>query len=80
VVAVFFNESCRVRGEVYLAGGGRFARAFVAVNDGYLHPGLTGSTIDDVAAHWEQINDEAGYYVPRDLNDCVGHYMSHLRR
>jgi NAD(P)-dependent dehydrogenase (short-subunit alcohol dehydrogenase family) len=79
MVAYLAHESCAVSGETYLAGGGRFTRLFVAVNDGYLHPGLTGATIDDVAAHWAQINDESGYYVPSDLMDCVGHYMSHLR-
>jgi hypothetical protein len=79
MVAYLAHESCDVSGEIYLAGGGRFARLFVAVNDGYLHPGLNGATIDDVAANWAQINDEAGYYVPANLMDWAGHYMSHLR-
>ena len=79
MVAYLAHESCQVSGETYLAGGGRFARLFVGVTDGYLQPGLTGATIDDVAANWAAINDEAGYYVPANLMDCVGHYMSHLR-
>jgi len=79
MVAYLAHESCQVSGEVYLAGGGRFARLFVGVNDGYLQPGLTDATIDDVAANWAAINDESGYYVPSSLMDCVGHYMSHLR-
>jgi NAD(P)-dependent dehydrogenase (short-subunit alcohol dehydrogenase family) len=79
MVAYLAHESCDVSGEVYVAGGGRFARLFVAVNDGYLHPGLNGATIDDVAANWAQVNDETGYYVPSDLMDWAGHYMSHLR-
>ena len=79
MVAYLAHESCQVSGETYLAGGGRFARLFVGVTDGYLQPGLTGATIDDVAANWAAINDESGYYVPSDLMDCVGHYMSHLR-
>jgi len=79
MVAYLAHESCQVSGETYLAGGGRFARLFVGVTDGYLQPGLTGATIDDVAANWAAINDESGYYVPANLMDCVGHYMSHLR-
>jgi NAD(P)-dependent dehydrogenase (short-subunit alcohol dehydrogenase family) len=79
MVAYLAHQSCQVSGETYLAGGGRFARLFVGVTDGYLQPGLTGATIDDVAANWAAINDESGYYVPSDLMDCVGHYMSHLR-
>jgi hypothetical protein len=35
-------------------------------------------TVDDVAANWAAINDEAGYYVPGTLMDWAGHYMAHL--
>ncbi len=80
MVAYLAHESCHVSGEVYLAGGGRFARLFVGVTQGYLHPGLTGATVDDVAANWAAINDESGYYVPSTLMDWAGHYMSHLRQ
>jgi NAD(P)-dependent dehydrogenase (short-subunit alcohol dehydrogenase family) len=79
MVAYLAHESCQVSGETYVAGFGRFARLFVGVTDGYLHPGLTGATVDDVAANWAAINDEAGYYVPANLMDWAGHYMSHLR-
>jgi NAD(P)-dependent dehydrogenase (short-subunit alcohol dehydrogenase family) len=78
MIAYLAHESCDVSGEVYVAGGGRFARLFVAHTNGYLHPGLTGATIDDVAANWAEINDEAGYYVPSTLLDWSGHYLSHL--
>ena len=80
MVGYLAHESCQVSGEVYVAGGGRFARLFVGVTPGYLHPGLTGSTVDDVAANWAAINDETGYYVPSDLLDWSGHYLSHLYR
>src|ERR1700729_1042619 len=40
MVAYLAHESCQVSGETYLAGGGRFARLFVGVTDGYLQPGL----------------------------------------
>jgi NAD(P)-dependent dehydrogenase (short-subunit alcohol dehydrogenase family) len=80
MVAYLAHESCQVSGEVYVAGGGRFARIFVAHTNGYLHPGLTGATVDDVAANWAAINDETGYYVPSTLMDWAGHYMSHLGR
>ena len=49
------------------------------VTPGYLQPGLNGATIDDVAANWAAINDETGYYVPANLMDWAGRYMSHLR-
>jgi NAD(P)-dependent dehydrogenase (short-subunit alcohol dehydrogenase family) len=78
MVAYLAHESCDVSGEAYVAGAGRFARLFVGVTPGYAHPGLEGVTVDDVAANWAAINDEAGYYVPRSLMDWAGHYMTHL--
>ncbi len=37
-------------------------------------------TIEDVAEHWDAINDEAGYSVPADLNDWSATFMRHLPR
>jgi NAD(P)-dependent dehydrogenase (short-subunit alcohol dehydrogenase family) len=78
MVAYLAHESCDVSGEAFVAGAGRFSRLFVGVTPGYVHPGVTGVTVDDVAANWAAINDEAGYYVPGRLMDWAGHYMAHL--
>jgi NAD(P)-dependent dehydrogenase (short-subunit alcohol dehydrogenase family) len=71
------HEACDVSGGIYLAGGGRFARIFIAVTQGYVPPQPELSTIEDVAEHWAAINDETGYYVPADLRDWSAHYMAH---
>jgi hypothetical protein len=34
-------------------------------------------TIEDVAANWAAINDEAGYYVPTSTLNWSARYMSH---
>jgi NAD(P)-dependent dehydrogenase (short-subunit alcohol dehydrogenase family) len=80
MVAYLAHDSCDVSGEVFVAGAGRFARLFVGVTAGYLHPDPGGVTVDDVAANWAAINDAAGYYVPGTLMDWAGHYLAHLRR
>jgi NAD(P)-dependent dehydrogenase (short-subunit alcohol dehydrogenase family) len=80
MVAYLAHESCDVSGEVYVAGAGRFARLFVGVTPGYVHAGPAGVTVDDIAAHWAAINDEAGYYVPGTLMDWAGHFLAHLGR
>jgi NAD(P)-dependent dehydrogenase (short-subunit alcohol dehydrogenase family) len=77
MAAYLAHEACTVSGEIYVAGAGRFSRIFVAATEGYVHPGTDAPTIDDVAANWDAINDEAGYYVPRNLMDWAGHYLSH---
>jgi len=77
MAAYLAHESCPVNGEIYAAGAGRFARIFLATTTGYVHPG-TDVTIEDVAAHWTDINDEAGYSVPRDLPDWSARFLAHL--
>jgi NAD(P)-dependent dehydrogenase (short-subunit alcohol dehydrogenase family) len=77
MAAYLAHEACDVSGGIYLAGGGRFARIFIAVTQGYVPPHPELSTIGDVAEHWAAINDETGYYVPADLRDWSAHYMAH---
>jgi NAD(P)-dependent dehydrogenase (short-subunit alcohol dehydrogenase family) len=78
MVAYLAHESCPVSAGIYTAGGGRFARLYVAATDGYLHPDGAIPAPEDVAAHWAAINDEAGYYVPASTLGWSARYMSHL--
>jgi NAD(P)-dependent dehydrogenase (short-subunit alcohol dehydrogenase family) len=77
MAAYLAHESCPVNGEIYAAGAGRFARIFLATTPGYVHHGA-GVTIEDVADHWADINDETGYSVPKDLPDWSARFLSHL--
>src|SRR4029077_19876374 len=56
MAAFLAHEDCPVSGEIYAAGFGRFARIFIAQTEGYVSSS-GGPTIEDVAAHWEAIND-----------------------
>jgi hypothetical protein len=78
MVAYLAHEDCPVSGEIYAAGAGRFSRIFIASTPGYVHDGPSPS-IEDVAAHWAQINDETGYVVPADLPDWSTTFTTHLR-
>ena len=64
-------------GEAYAAGAGRFSRIFLASTPGYLHEGAA-PTVEDVAAHWEAINDGAGYEIPRNLMAWSASFNAHL--
>jgi NAD(P)-dependent dehydrogenase (short-subunit alcohol dehydrogenase family) len=75
LVAFLAHEACPVNGEMYAAGAGRFSRMFLASTPGYVAP---GATVEDIAAHWEEINDEEGYVVPRDLPDWSTSFLTHL--
>jgi NAD(P)-dependent dehydrogenase (short-subunit alcohol dehydrogenase family) len=77
-MAVFLaHEDCPVSGEIYTAGAGRFARLFIASTDGYVHTGGP-PTPEDVAEHWEAVNDERGYFVPADLMAWSRAFLAHL--
>lgn len=77
MVAFLAHEDCPVNGEIYAAGAGRFARIFIAQSPGYLHP-AGEPTVEDVAEHWANINDETGYHVPAGLIDWSTSFMAHL--
>jgi NAD(P)-dependent dehydrogenase (short-subunit alcohol dehydrogenase family) len=78
MAAFLAHEACPVSGEIYAAGAGRFARLFVASTDGYVHSGAA-PTIEDIAAHWSEVNDERGYFVPADLGSWSAAFLAHLR-
>ncbi len=77
LTAYLAHEACPVNGEMYAAGAGRFARIFIASTPGYVHPG-PGVTMEDVAEHWDAINDESGYAVPGDLRSWSAAFLAHL--
>jgi hypothetical protein len=35
-------------------------------------------TVEDVAAHWAAINEEAGYTVPATLHEWSAAFLAHL--
>ena len=35
------------------------------------------ATIEDVAANWDAINDETGYYIPSDLMNWSATFLKH---
>jgi NAD(P)-dependent dehydrogenase (short-subunit alcohol dehydrogenase family) len=77
MLAFLAHEDCPVSGEIYAAGAGRFARIFIASTVGYVHP-TPAPTVEDVAQHWAEINDETGYYIPADLMGWSAAFLAHL--
>ena len=77
MAAYLAHEDCPVNGEIYTAGGGRFARLFIGSTPGYVHDGEP-PTIEDVAAQWDAINDEAGYSVPADVVSWSAAFLAHV--
>ena len=66
VACFLVHEDCPVSGEIYSVAGGRVARFFVGMTEGYFNPELNA---EDVRDHFDQIRDEAGYAVPASPAD-----------
>jgi len=77
MAAFLAHEACPVSGEIYAAGASRFARLFIASSVGYVEPG-SSATIEDVAAHWDEINDESDSWIPADLVHWSARFLDHL--
>ena len=75
VAAWLVHEDCPVTGEVYSAGGGRVARFFVGLTEGYASPDLTP---EDVRDNLDRIRDESGYTVPTGVADEIGQLARRL--
>jgi len=69
IVAWLVHEDCPVTGEIYSAAGGRIARMFIGLTEGYYNPELTLEAVRD---NFDQIRNEDGYMVPTGTNDEIG--------
>ena len=68
IVAWLVHEDCPVTGEIYSAAGGRIARMFIGLTEGYYNPELT---LEDVRDNFDKIRSEDGYIVPAGTNDEI---------
>jgi hypothetical protein len=75
LVAWLAHEDCPVTGEIYSAAGGRIARFFIGLTEGYYNPKLT---LEDVRDHFEEIRDEQGYIVPPNPGGEFAQLMKHF--
>jgi NAD(P)-dependent dehydrogenase (short-subunit alcohol dehydrogenase family) len=63
------SRACTVTGEAFSGGGGRYARVFIGLAEGWLGEAGSEPTADDVAAHIDQIEDRSAYTVPANIYD-----------
>jgi NAD(P)-dependent dehydrogenase (short-subunit alcohol dehydrogenase family) len=75
VAAWLVHEDCPVTGEIYSAAGGRVARMFIGLTEGFYRQGLTA---EDVRDHFAQIRDERGYTVPSRAAEEAAGLLKHL--
>jgi len=68
LVAWLVHEECPVTGHIYTVGGGRIARLFVGMTNGWTR--TDGDlTVEDVRANFQTIEDATGASIPAGIND-----------
>jgi len=76
VVAYLCHEDCEVSGEIYSCAGGRIARFFIGLTEGYFNPKLT---LEDVRDNWDKIRDPEGYIIPAGTGDELSGLLKHFK-
>jgi NAD(P)-dependent dehydrogenase (short-subunit alcohol dehydrogenase family) len=75
MAAWLVHEDCPVTGEIYSAAGGRIARYFIGLTEGYYNPKLT---LEDVRDHFDEVRDERGYIVPAGPADEFAQLLNYF--
>lgn len=73
--AILTHERCPVTGEMFAAGGGRIARVFLGVTEGFVDE---DPTPEDIAARLGEIMDPSGFTVPGDRITEFAGYLGRL--
>ena len=69
LVTYLCSEECEHTHEVYSVGGGRFARIFVGLTQGWVAGKGAVVTAEQVRDQFEQIRDPEGYIIPTGIGD-----------
>jgi NAD(P)-dependent dehydrogenase (short-subunit alcohol dehydrogenase family) len=63
------SESCELTHEIFDVGGGRYARIFIGMNQGWAKGPGQPATVEEIAANLDKIRDPAGYIIPSGIGD-----------
>src|SRR5688572_22454890 len=63
------SEQCELTHEIFDVGGGRYARIFIGMNEGWIKGPGQPATVEEIAAHIDQIRDPSGYIIPSGIGD-----------
>jgi len=72
MVVYLASEACDFTQRIYSAASGRFARVFVAATRGWYGPLDRPASVEDIAAHLDQIDDRSEYQIPTTVFDEAG--------
>ena len=71
MVTYLASEACTTTHGAYSAAGGRYARVFWGLAQGWYAGQGTSPTAEDVQQHLAEIEEQAGYIVPNSTTDEI---------
>jgi NAD(P)-dependent dehydrogenase (short-subunit alcohol dehydrogenase family) len=71
MVTYLCSEACTTTHGAYSAAAGRYARVFTGVVPGWYAGKGASVTAEDIAANFEQIEKQDGYFVPNSTSDEI---------
>jgi NAD(P)-dependent dehydrogenase (short-subunit alcohol dehydrogenase family) len=80
LVVYLVSEACKSTHAIYSATMGRYARVFIGMSDGWMGPRDAPVTVDDVAAHFDQISRTDRFFVPESLTDEFVKLIDRMKR
>ncbi|MEM7409064.1 MAG: SDR family oxidoreductase [Myxococcota bacterium] len=69
LVTYLGSEKCELSHEIFDVGGGRYARIFIGMAQGWVAPGDGAPKAEDIFDNIDVIRDQEGYTVPESIAD-----------
>lgn len=80
LVGFLASPNCQLTGEALSSLGGRYARVFFGVSEGWMSPPSTSVSADDIERHLDEIMDSTEFCIPAQIRDEFEHVASRLSR
>ncbi|MEZ5340957.1 MAG: SDR family NAD(P)-dependent oxidoreductase [Acidimicrobiales bacterium] len=77
LVTYLSSEGCDATGRVFSVGGGRVAEIFIGEAPGYMDTNLTPESL---AANWDAVTNQEGYFVPNTVGDETMYYLEQIKK
>ena len=69
LVVYLCSEKCELSHEIFDVGGGRYARIFIGMTQGWITPKGKKPSADDIFDHIDVIRDAKSYTIPQSIAD-----------
>jgi NAD(P)-dependent dehydrogenase (short-subunit alcohol dehydrogenase family) len=63
------SEQCEETHAIYSVGGGRYARLFIGMGQGWIKGPGQPASVEEIAAQWDAIHSTEGYTIPASIAD-----------